>query len=59
MEKIVARVRIYNKNLMAENYEFIRKGEAGGYVNEMDDQYIRKFDKWTDESLKGTDFCFS
>lgn len=41
------------------DYKFIRKGEAKSYEKEMDDDYIRKFDKWTQESLKDTDFRFN
>lgn len=40
-------------------YKFIRKGETKAFEKEMDDDYIKKFNKWTEESLKGTDFRFN
>lgn len=39
-------------------YKFIRKGETKAFEQEMDDKYIEKFDKWIEESLKGSDFPF-
>uniref|UniRef100_A0A336K2Y5 CSON012844 protein n=1 Tax=Culicoides sonorensis TaxID=179676 RepID=A0A336K2Y5_CULSO len=45
--------------LKKTNYTFIRKGKTGSYKNEISEEYIKKFDKWTEESLKGTDFKFN
>ena len=32
--------------------EFIRKGEAGGYRNEMSEETVKKFDDWSREMKK-------
>lgn len=58
-DELVREARKYNKMPVATEYKFIRKGETKAYEKEMDDTFIRKFDKWTEESLKGTDFRFN
>jgi NAD/NADP transhydrogenase alpha subunit len=37
---------------------FMRKGKAGGYKEEMSEEYIKKFDEWIQEKLKGREHRF-
>jgi hypothetical protein len=37
---------------------FMRKGQTGGYKEEMSEEYIKKFDEWIEEKLKGKDHRF-
>ncbi|XP_063697545.1 luciferin sulfotransferase-like [Culicoides brevitarsis] len=39
-------------------YTFIRKAKVGGYKEELSQHFIERIDKWTEESLKFTDFRF-
>lgn len=36
-------------------FRFIRKGEVGGYKNEMSSELIEKFDNWTNRKFSDTD----
>ncbi len=38
---------------------FMRKGKAGGYKEEMSEEYIKKFDRWIEEKLKEKDHRFN
>lgn len=41
------------------DYEsFIRKGQVGGYKEEMSPEMIERFDKWIQENTKGTGLRF-
>jgi hypothetical protein len=37
---------------------FMRKGKAGGYKEEMSEEYVKKFDEWIQKKLKGRDHRF-
>lgn len=37
----------------------MRKGQVGGYRDEMSAELIDRFDKWTDEKMKNSDFQFT
>jgi len=37
---------------------FIRKGKVGDWKNYMSEELSAKFDKFTEENLKGTDLAF-
>lgn len=37
---------------------FIRKGKVGDWKNYMSNELSEKFDKFTEENLKGTDLAF-
>jgi hypothetical protein len=37
----------------------MRKGKAGAYKEEMSEEYIKKFDKWIQEKLKGREHQFN
>jgi len=37
---------------------FIRKGKVGDWKNYMSEKVSAKFDKFTEENLKGTDLAF-
>uniref|UniRef100_A0A336MTB3 CSON003751 protein n=1 Tax=Culicoides sonorensis TaxID=179676 RepID=A0A336MTB3_CULSO len=50
--------RKYHEANYDENYKFIRKGKAGAFKEEISEEYIKKFDKWTEDNLQGTDFKF-
>ncbi|XP_059607352.1 luciferin sulfotransferase-like [Phlebotomus argentipes] len=39
-------------------YRFVRKGEVGGYKSEMSAHWIEKFNKWSMDKLRGSDFKF-
>lgn len=38
---------------------FLRKGKTGSFRDDMNDDIIKRFDDWTLENLKGTDFNFA
>jgi hypothetical protein len=38
---------------------FMRKGQTGGYIEEMSEDYIKKFDEWLEKKLKGKDHRFN
>ncbi len=37
----------------------MRKGKAGGYKEEMSDEYIKKFDEWIQKKLNGREHRFN
>ncbi|XP_031628691.1 sulfotransferase 1 family member D1-like [Contarinia nasturtii] len=41
------------------DYQFFRKGKAGGFFDEMTENYIKKFDEWTTVHFKDSDFKFA
>ncbi|XP_031617061.1 sulfotransferase 1 family member D1-like [Contarinia nasturtii] len=49
--------KLYTKPM--NGFQFFRKGKAGGFVDEMSEEYIKKFDEWTAENLKYSDFKFA
>lgn len=54
MEKLLP-----NKACMNDpNCKFIRKGKIGDWTNYMSEDLSRRFDKWTDEHLRGTGLQF-
>ncbi|XP_032665688.1 luciferin sulfotransferase-like [Odontomachus brunneus] len=40
------------------NYKFIRKGKIGDWINYMSEDLSQRFDKWTEENLRGTGLQF-
>jgi len=46
------------EELKNPNYKFIRKGKVGDWTNYMSEDLARRFDKWTEEHLRGTDLKF-
>ncbi|XP_031631497.1 sulfotransferase family cytosolic 1B member 1-like [Contarinia nasturtii] len=48
---------LYTKPL--NGFQFFRKGKVGAFFEEMTEEYIRKFDAWTDFHFKGSDFKFT
>ncbi|KAJ8960062.1 hypothetical protein NQ318_009504, partial [Aromia moschata] len=52
-------VNMYKKfNLTEANGTFMRSGQVGDYKVKMSPELIKKFDEWTEENLKDTDFSF-
>ncbi|KAK7862638.1 hypothetical protein R5R35_001613 [Gryllus longicercus] len=43
-------------NRQDPNLKFIRKGEAGGWKSSMPPHYVARFDEWTADKLRGSDF---
>lgn len=42
----------------SDNEMFIRKGQVGDWKNYMKPELSERFDKWTEENLKGTGLTF-
>lgn len=49
----------YLINLLCLILRFCRKGKAGAYRDEMSDEYIKRFDEWTADRLRNTDFSYA
>ena len=41
-----------------EDFQFLRKGQVGGYLEELTEEFVEKLDCWTDQELKNSDFTF-
>lgn len=50
---------IERKNYEQNGTRFVRKGIVGDWKNHMSDTMAAKFDKWIEESTRGTDLTFS
>lgn len=45
-------------HVIKEEIKFIRKGQVGDWQNYMSEETSKRFDKWTEEKLKGTGLSF-
>lgn len=46
------------EHVIKEEIKFIRKGQVGDWQNYMSEETSKRFDKWTEEKLKGTGLSF-
>lgn len=63
--KMAANPSVNMENMLSDrsrqedpNYKFIRKGKIGDWMNYMSKDLSQRFDKWTEENLRGTDLQF-
>ncbi|KAL0276597.1 UNVERIFIED_CONTAM: hypothetical protein PYX00_004140 [Menopon gallinae] len=57
LEPIISR-KMGPEFLKNNDIRFIRKGQVGDYKNYMSEELIKRFDKWTEENLRGTGLTF-
>lgn len=52
-----ARIKRQERDL-GEDCTFIRSGQAGVWKKSLSEDYIQRFNKWSAEKLKGSDFPY-